>query len=190
MNRNDPRNNASAKVASPASPASRTNSANPANPEIPAPAAPRRALSIAFGPLQWLAQDTQVTDIAVTCDGGVWADRGAGMLPCRIAVPFRSPPVVRDYAVRLCAQMGRRLDDACPIADASTADGIRVHAVIAPIVPQGASISIRLPGSLPPTLESLCASGMFPPAWLALLDGLVRGRATILITGGTGADCP
>lgn len=187
MNRDDPRNNASAKVTSPASPASRTNSANPANPEIPASAAPRRALSIAFGPLQWLAQDTQVTDIAVTCDGGVWADRGAGMLPCRIAVPFRSPPVVRDYAVRLCAQMGRRLDDACPIADASTADGIRVHAVIAPIVPQGASISIRLPGSLPPTLESLCASGMFPPAWLALLDGLVRGRATILITGGTGA---
>ncbi|KAB8299454.1 type IV secretion system protein [Bifidobacterium apri] len=147
----------------------------------------RRALSIAFGPLQSLAQDARITDIAVTCDGGVWADRGAGMLPCRIAVPFRSPHVVRDYAVRLCAQMGRRLDDACPIADASTADGIRVHAVVAPIVPQGASISIRLPGSLPPTLESLCAAGMFPPAWLALLDGLVRGRASMLITGGTGA---
>lgn len=98
----------------------------------------RRMLSITFGPLQWLAQDTQITDIAVTCDGGVWADRGAGMLPCRIAVPFRSPQVVRDYAVQLCAQMGRRLDDACPIADASTADGIRVHAVVAPIVPQGA----------------------------------------------------
>lgn len=147
----------------------------------------RRMLSITFGPLQWLAQDTQITDIAVTCDGGVWADRGAGMLPCRIAVPFRSPQVVRDYAVQLCAQMGRRLDDACPIADASTADGIRVHAVVAPIVPQGASISIRLPGSLPPTLESLCAHGMFPPAWLALLDGLVHGRASMLITGSTGA---
>lgn len=153
----------------------------------PPNAMPRRALSIAFGPLQSLAQDARITDIAVTCDGGVWADRGAGMLPCRIAVPFRSPQVVRDYAVRLCAQMGRRLDDACPIADASTADGIRVHAVVAPIVPQGASISIRLPGSLPPTLESLCAAGMFPPAWLALLDGLVRGRASMLITGGTGA---
>ena len=93
----------------------------------------------------------------------------------------------RNFAVRLCSQLGRRLDDACPIADASTVDGVRVHAVIAPLVPQGAAISIRLPDATAPRLESLAHHGMFPMAWLPLLRGLVRRKATMLVTGGTGA---
>ena len=101
-----------------------------------------------FGLLDELASDDRVTDIAVTCEGRVWADRGNGMREHILQVPFRSPQVVRDYAVQLCAQLGRRLDDACPIADASNMHGVRVHAVIAPLVPQGASISIRFPLSL------------------------------------------
>lgn len=90
-----------------------------------------------FGLLDELASDDRVTDIAVTCEGRVWADRGSGMREHILQVPFRSPQVVRDYAVQLCAQLGRRLDDACPIADASNMHGVRVHAVIAPLVPQG-----------------------------------------------------
>ena len=50
------------------------------------------------------------------------------MTECRLPMPLRTPRIVREYAVRLCAQLGRRLDDACPIADASSEDGIRVHA--------------------------------------------------------------
>ncbi|MBW3080332.1 ATPase, T2SS/T4P/T4SS family [Bifidobacterium saguinibicoloris] len=139
-----------------------------------------------LGPLEELAQDRHVTDIAVTCDGRVWADRGEGMREHHPRVPFRSPEVVREYAVRLCAQMGRRLDDAQPIADASSVLGVRVHAVIAPLVPRGAAISIRLPDRVSPTLMDLCRHGMFPPIWLPVMYGLVTGRATVLVTGGTG----
>ncbi len=85
------------------------------------------------------------------------------------------------------SQLGRRLDDACPIADASTVDGLRVHAVIAPLVPQGAAISIRLPDAVSPNLESLARNGMFPAEWLPLLAGLVSRKASVLVTGGTGA---
>lgn len=143
--------------------------------------------SVAFGPLEPIMTDPQVTDVTVTCEGRVWADLGAGMRECRLPIPFRSPQAVRDYAVQLCAQFGRRLDDACPIADASAVDGLRVHAVIAPLVPQGAALSIRLPPRSPPTLESLCAGGMMPSIWLPVLRTLVMRRATMLITGGTGA---
>ena len=139
-----------------------------------------------FGLLEGLAADARVTDVAVTCDGRVWADRGDGMHEHRLPVPFRSSQVVREYAVQLCAQLGRRLDDACPIADAASVDGIRVHAVIAPLVPQGAAISIRFPDRSGTSLWTLGQSGMFPAPWFTLLAGLVRNRATLLITGGTG----
>ena len=143
--------------------------------------------SVSFGPLEPLARDASVTDVAVTCDGRVWADRGEGMREQRMPLPFRSPAVVRDFAVQLCAQLGRRLDDARPIADASSAEGVRVHAVAAPVVPMGAAVSIRFPDRAPVSLAGLGRAGMFPSAWLPVLAGLAWRRATLLITGGTGA---
>lgn len=140
-----------------------------------------------LGPLSDIASEPGVTDIAVTCDGTVWVDRGQGMRPHTLRVPFSSPQAIRDFAVRLCSQLGRRLDDACPIADASTVEGVRVHAVIAPLVPQGAAISIRLPDAVAPSLESLAENGMFPSGWMPLLEGFVERRASVLVTGGTGA---
>ena len=139
-----------------------------------------------FGPLSALANDPKVTDVAVTCDGGVWVDRGDGMREEQVALPLRDPQVIREYAVQLCSQLGRRLDDSCPIADASTPGGIRVHAVIAPIVPQGASISIRFPDRVTAHLTQLCAGGLMPAAWMNVLRRLVRARASLLMTGGTG----
>lgn len=141
-----------------------------------------------LGPLSAIASQPGVTDIAVTCDGTVWADCGQGMQEvCLLRRCFPSAQSIREFAARLCSQLGRRLDDACPIADASTVDGLRVHAVIAPLVPQGAAISIRLPDAVSPDLESLARNGMFPAEWLPLLAGLVSRKASVLVTGGTGA---
>ena len=61
------------------------------------------------------------------------------------------------------------------------------YAVIAPLVPQGAAINIRLPDAVSPDLESLARNGMFPAEWLPLLAGLVSRKASVLVTGGTGA---
>ena len=108
-----------------------------------------------FGPLKRLAADPRVTDILVTCDGAVWVERGLGIELEHPSIPLDSPAVVRRLAVQLCAQLGERLDDARPIADASGADGTRVHAVIAPVVPYGASISIRLPSRMSATMDAL-----------------------------------
>ncbi|MBI0086550.1 MULTISPECIES: CpaF family protein [Bifidobacterium] len=140
-----------------------------------------------FGYLDELVSDPAVTDIAVTGQGDVWIDRGAGMEEVLLRPGFAGPRAVRDFAVQLCAQLGRRLDDARPMADASSREGIRVHAVLAPLVPEGAAISIRLPNRNPPGLEKLVAGGLCPVSWLFILRALVVNRATILVTGGTGA---
>ena len=115
-----------------------------------------------FGPLKRLAADPRVTDILVTCDGAVWVERGLGIELEHPSIPLDSPAVVRRLAVQLCAQLGERLDDARPIADASGADGTRVHAVIAPVVPYGASISIRLPSRMSATMDALQQAGCWP----------------------------
>ncbi|MBW3088303.1 Flp pilus assembly complex ATPase component TadA [Bifidobacterium sp. 82T24] len=145
-----------------------------------------RRATVVFGPLDEVLREPGITDVAVTCEGRIWVDRGDGMEERAMPIGFRSPRIVRDYAVQLCAQLGRRLDDSRPIADAATPDGIRVHAVIEPLVEQGAALSIRFPDRVPSDLPTLCGSGMFPETWMTLLRRLVDARATMLITGGTG----
>ncbi|KFI78062.1 Type II/IV secretion system protein [Bifidobacterium pseudolongum subsp. pseudolongum] len=116
--------------------------------------------ALQLGPLERFACDGTVTDVVVTCDGAVWVDCGRGMQLAHTAIPLHDPHVLRDFAVRLCAQLGCRLDESCPIADASAPDGTRVHAVVAPIVPHGASISIRFPDRVAPDLDVLARLGM------------------------------
>ncbi|WP_314685741.1 ATPase, T2SS/T4P/T4SS family [uncultured Bifidobacterium sp.] len=140
-----------------------------------------------FGPLEDVVRQPGVSDVAVTPDGVVWVDRGSGMVRETSVRPFRTAQALRDYAVRLCAQMNCRLDDACPIADGSSAEGIRINAVIEPLVPCGASICLRMQSSRAPDLEELAARGMMPVPWLPLLRGLVAGRANLLVAGPTGS---
>lgn len=143
--------------------------------------------SMDFGPLQRLVADERVTDVLVTCDGTVWVDRGLGVELEHPTIPLDSPATVRRLAVQLCAQLGCRLDDAQPIADASAADGTRIHAVIAPIVPYGASLSIRLPNRIDADFAALASARCWPEQWGPILECLVAKQANILITGCTGA---
>lgn len=143
--------------------------------------------TIDFGILQEFADNPHTTDLVVTEDCRVWVDQGNGLVECFPKIPLRDSCVLRTYAVWLCAQLGKRLDDACPIADASSVSGIRVHAIIAPLVRQGAAISVRFPSRHPYDLNLLAKHGMVASALLPLLRGLVRQRANILITGSTGS---
>lgn len=139
-----------------------------------------------LGPLDALARDRQVTDITVTCEGQVWVDRGNGMEFEPMHSSINSAQGVREYAVQLCAQLGKRLDDVHPIADAATQDGLRIHAVIAPLVPYGASLSIRFPDRTISTLESLVTLGAIPATWMPIMQAIIDRHATVLIAGGTG----
>ncbi|WP_245993483.1 ATPase, T2SS/T4P/T4SS family [Xylanimonas allomyrinae] len=65
-------------------------------------------------------------------------------------------------------------------------DGTRLHAVVEPVVPAGAALSLRVLRQSSLSLDALAAGGAVPPGWRALLRGLVAGRANVLISGGTG----
>lgn len=136
------------------------------------------------GPLDDLLRLQGVTDVLVNGPDEVWVDRGAGLE--RVAVPFGSEEAVRRLAVRLAAQVGRRLDDASPFVDARLGDGTRVHAVLA-CVAGATCISLRVPSRTRLSLEDWVAGGALAADGAELLRGLAHRRAAVLVSGGTGS---
>jgi pilus assembly protein CpaF len=136
------------------------------------------------GPLEPLLRTPGITDVLVNGPDDVWIDRGSGLE--RVPVRFPSQGDVRRLAVRLAAAGGRRLDDAAPFVDARLPDGVRLHAVLPPVSPNGVCISLRVPRDQAFTLDELVASGSVSEAGAMWLRSLVASRVSFLVTGGTG----
>ena len=136
------------------------------------------------GPLGPLLADAGVTDVLVNGPGQVWVDRGSGLE--RAAVRFADEAAVRRLAQRLAAGAGRRLDDAQPWVDARLPGGVRLHAVLPPVSPDGTCLSLRVLRRRTFSLPELVAAGALPPDGVGLLEDLVGARAAFLVTGGTG----
>ncbi|GAA1976849.1 TadA family conjugal transfer-associated ATPase [Isoptericola halotolerans] len=136
------------------------------------------------GPLQPLLEEPGVTDVLVNGPDDVWVDRGDGLRRSDVGLPDAAS--VRALAVRMAAVAGARLDDASPVVDARLPDGTRLHAAVEPVAPAGAVIALRVLRQAVLDLSALVAGGGVPTAWEPLLHDLVRHRANLLVTGGTG----
>lgn len=130
------------------------------------------------GPLQQLLDRPGVTDVLVNGPDQVWVDGGDGLV--RTAVRFADEAAVRRLAVRLAVSAGVRLDDAAPWVDAALPGGIRLHAVLPPLVAT-TTISLRVLRSPPSVLPLL------DPAVRGLLEAAVRSGRGVLVVGPTGA---
>jgi pilus assembly protein CpaF len=73
------------------------------------------------------------------------------------------------------------------MVDARLKDGSRVNAIIPPLALDGPLLSIRRFGADPLRAEDLVDVGALTPPVLTLLQGVVRARLNVLISGGTGA---
>lgn len=144
-----------------------------------------RAELLGAGPLQALLEEPRVSDVLVNGPGEVWIDRGLGLE--RAAVHLGTPADVRALAVRLAAIGGQRLDDAQPAVDARLPDGTRLHALLAPLAPAGAAISLRVLRPRAFSLRELVDAGALPEPWAGPLRALVERRANIVVSGGTGS---
>ncbi len=136
------------------------------------------------GPLAPLVADERVTDVLVNGDGTVWVDRGEGVERSAVRV---GPAELRPLAVRLAGLAGRRLDDAQPWVDGLLPGGVRLHAVLPPLVEQGPHLSLRVARRRMAGVDALVAAGGASRATGVVLRALVRSRRSLLVTGGTGA---
>ena len=139
---------------------------------------------LGFGPLEHLVADESVTDVLVNGDGSVWVDRGSGVEAAGMVLPDAA--AARRLGVRLAALAGRRLDESQPWVDGLLPGGVRLHAILPPLVEGGVHVSLRIPRARADGLASLRATGMFDARTESLLRGLVRRRRSFVVTGGTG----
>lgn len=137
------------------------------------------------GPLDDLLRLPGVTDVVVNGPEAVYVDRGSGLE--RVPLRFGSDEDVRRLAVRLAAQVGRRLDDGRPFVDGRLPDGTRLHAVLGGVADPGTCLSLRIPSRVRLTLDDWVRGGSLTAEGRDLLVGLVERRRAFLVAGGTGS---
>jgi pilus assembly protein CpaF len=138
-----------------------------------------------LGPLEPLLNDPTVSDILVNTYKHVYVERN-GILETT-SIQFRDDAHLMNIIDRIVSAIGRRVDESSPMVDARLADGSRVNAIIPPLSVDGPCLSIRRFGRDPLTAEDLLDNVTLAPAMLELLQGCVKARLNILISGGTGA---
>jgi len=138
-----------------------------------------------FGPLAPYVGRPNITDVFVNGAQHVWIDRGAGLEPVNDLGLTEAD--LRALAVRLINLGGRHIDEATPCVDVRLAGGVRVHAVLPPISPNGTLLSIRVPSREPFGLAQLDFAGFFSAVPLERVNALIDGRENILISGASGA---
>lgn len=138
-----------------------------------------------LGPLELLLKDPSISDILINGPKNIYVERGGRME--RTNVEFRDNAHLLQIIDRIVSKVGRRVDETCPMVDARLEDGSRVNAIIPPLALDGAAMSIRRFGSNPLKLEDLLNYKAFTPEMVMLLEGAMKARLNIIISGGTGS---
>src|SRR4051794_37875434 len=138
-----------------------------------------------LGPLEPLLSDASVDEIMVSGTAPVWIERH-GRLEAT-AVRFEREADLRDAIERILAPLGRRVDEAEPLADARLPDGSRINVVLPPLALDGPALTIRRFRRHGFTPEDLVANGTLTRPLLDFLGRAVHRRCTVLVCGGTGS---
>jgi len=138
-----------------------------------------------LGPLEPLMKDASISDILVNNYNVVYVER-RGMLQ-RVPVQFKDDKHLLHIIEKMVAAVGRRIDEANPIVAARLPDGSRVTAAIPPVTLRGPALSIRRFGGRVLSNDELLTNATLTAPILQLLQGCVRARLNIVISGGSGS---
>ncbi|MFG0335724.1 MAG: CpaF family protein, partial [Maioricimonas sp. JB049] len=138
-----------------------------------------------FGPLEILMKEEGVADIMINGPKHVFIEKNGRIQ--RSEVTFRDNEHLMQILDRIVSKVGRRVDETSPMVDARLPDGSRLNAIIPPLALDGPSITIRRFGARPLSLEDLLNFGAFTPEMVMLLEGAIKARLNIIISGGTGS---
>ena len=138
-----------------------------------------------FGPLELLLKEDDIADIMINGPKNIFVERNGRIEKSK--VNFNDEEHLRAVLDRIVSRVGRRVDETTPMVDARLPDGSRLNAIIPPLALDGTSLTIRKFGSNPLGLEDLLRFGAFTPEMAMLLEGAMRARLNVLISGGTGS---
>lgn len=138
-----------------------------------------------LGPLETLMKDASITEIMVNGSNNIYIERMGRLEKANIT--FENDEHVLKIIDRIVSRIGRRCDEANPMVDARLKDGSRVNAVIPPIALKGPSITIRRFNSAPLGIGNLVQNGSISYSMASFLESCVKGKANIVVAGGTGS---
>jgi pilus assembly protein CpaF len=141
---------------------------------------------VGFGPIEFLLKDPEVTEVMVNGPDDVYVER-EGRIERAPDGLFEGEGSVLHLIERIVGPLGLRVDESSPWADARLPDGSRVHAIVPPLSLRGPTLTIRKFSPVPFEAEDLVASGSVGPRMLRFLAACVRGRANVIVSGGTGS---
>jgi pilus assembly protein CpaF len=138
-----------------------------------------------LGPLEMLLKDPSISEIMINGPKSVFVEQSGKLVKTQCT--FRDDKHLMQIIDRIVSKVGRRVDEVCPMVDARLPDGSRVNAIIPPLALDGPSVTIRRFGSNPLKLEDLLNFKSMTPEMVMLLEGAMKAKLNILISGGTGS---
>ncbi len=138
-----------------------------------------------LGPLEMLLKDASISEIMINGPKNVYVEQSGKLV--KAPITFRDDKHLMQIIDRIVSKVGRRVDEVCPMVDARLMDGSRVNAIIPPLALDGPSVTIRRFGSNPLKLEDLLNFKSLTPEMVMLLEGAMKAKLNIIISGGTGS---
>ncbi|PBB20494.1 CpaF family protein [Mesorhizobium sp. WSM4313] len=140
---------------------------------------------LGLGPIEPLLKDDSITDIMINTHERVFIER-RGMIE-QTSIRFRDEAHLLRIINKIVSNIGRRVDESSPMADARLDDGSRVNIAVRPVSIDGPLVSIRKFSKNPYSLERLMAFNSIRQPMIDMLRIAVRARKSILVSGGTGS---
>ncbi|AYG93928.1 CpaF family protein [Brevundimonas naejangsanensis] len=140
---------------------------------------------LGLGPLEPLLADHTINDILINTHSTVYVER-QGQLELT-DVRFEDTRHLVRIINKIVSAVGRRVDESQPMVDARLPDGSRVNAIIPPLAVDGPLVSIRKFAHDPIRMGTLVELQSLTQEMATILEGVVRARRNILISGGTGS---
>jgi pilus assembly protein CpaF len=138
-----------------------------------------------FGPLELLLKDEKIADIMINGPKKIFVEKEGKIQKSEVV--FRDNEHLLQIIDRIVSRVGRRVDETSPMVDARLPNGSRFNAIIPPLALDGAAVTIRMFGSKPLGKNDLLRFKAFTPEMLALMEGAMRARLNVIISGGTGS---
>jgi pilus assembly protein CpaF len=138
---------------------------------------------LGWGALTPLMADADITEIMCNGPHTVYIERAGKIYQSEVR--FRSETALRQVADRMLSVVGRRVDEASPMADGRLNDGSRINVIIPPLSTGGTVLTVRRFPERSLTVADLIGSESLSTDASVFLEAAVRGRLNILVSGGT-----
>jgi pilus assembly protein CpaF len=140
---------------------------------------------LGLGPLEPFLKDDTISDILINTYSQIYLER-FGKLELSES-RFKDDTHLLKIIDKIVSSVGRRIDESSPMVDARLTDGSRVNVIIPPLSIDGPIMSIRRFGRDPLLMNDLILLKSFTKEISEILQGVVKAKLNVLISGGTGS---